>query len=119
MLVHLERSDCVVSLGCSQDGFKQCDLFGVIIIAIATWLGGGSLRDMLLERGVYWIKDLMFFISSPPSAVIIFITARLKVIPPWFFLSSPTLAYYFGRLLALRFNISLSMFRFKTRGATL
>ena len=31
-------------------GFKQFDLFGVIIIAIATGLGGGSLRDMLLDR---------------------------------------------------------------------
>jgi uncharacterized membrane protein YeiH len=35
-------------------GFKQLDLFGVIIIAIATGLGGGSLRDMLLDREVFW-----------------------------------------------------------------
>jgi uncharacterized membrane protein YeiH len=45
-------------------GFKQFDLFGVIIISIATGLGGGSLRDMLLGREVFWIQDQSFFIAS-------------------------------------------------------
>jgi len=31
--------------GVLKAGFKQFDLFGVIIIAIATGLGGGSLRE--------------------------------------------------------------------------
>jgi len=67
-------------------GFKKFDLFGVIIIAIATGLGGGSLRDMLLDRDVFWIKDQIFFIASLGSAVIIFITARFITIPHRFFL---------------------------------
>lgn len=72
--------------GVLKAGFMKFDLFGVIIIAIATGLGGGSLRDMLLDRDVFWIKDQVFFIASLVSAVIIFITARLIVIPPRFFL---------------------------------
>jgi len=72
--------------GVLQAGFKQFDLFGVIIIAIATGLGGGSLRDVLLDREVFWIKDQMFFIVSLGSAIVIFITARLMVIPHRFFL---------------------------------
>jgi len=72
--------------GVLQAGFKQFDLFGVIIIAIATGLGGGSLRDMLLDREVFWIRDQMFFIASLGSAIVIFITARLMVIPHRFFL---------------------------------
>jgi len=72
--------------GVLQAGFKQFDLFGVIIIAIATGLGGGSLRDMLLDREVFWIRDQMFFIASLGSAIAIFITARLMVIPHRFFL---------------------------------
>ncbi len=39
--------------GVLKAGFKQFDLFGVIIIAIATGLGGGSLRDMLLDQDVW------------------------------------------------------------------
>jgi len=67
-------------------GFKQFDLFGVIIIAIATGLGGGSLRDMLLDREVFWIRDQSFFFASLLSAIAIFILARLVRIPPRFFL---------------------------------
>ena len=67
-------------------GFKKFDLFGVIMIAVVTGLGGGSLRDMLLEREVFWIYDQVFFIASLLSAVVIFITARLVAISPRFFL---------------------------------
>lgn len=72
--------------GVLKAGFKQFDLFGVIIIAIATGLGGGSLRDMLLDREVFWIQDQLFFFASLGSAIAMFITARLMVIPPKFFL---------------------------------
>lgn len=72
--------------GVLKAGFKQYDLFGVIIIAIATGLGGGSLRDMLLDREVFWIREQIFFIASFASAIVIFITARLVVISPRFFL---------------------------------
>ena len=72
--------------GVLKAGSKKYDLFGVIIIAIATGLGGGSLRDMLLDRGVFWIQDQVFFIASLGSAIVIFIAARLIMVPPKFFL---------------------------------
>ncbi|MCK4834135.1 MAG: trimeric intracellular cation channel family protein [Gammaproteobacteria bacterium] len=72
--------------GVLKAGFKQFDLFGVIIIAIATGLGGGSLRDMLLDREVFWIIDQSFFIASLVSAIIIFIAARLIAMPKKLFL---------------------------------
>ncbi len=72
--------------GVLKAGFKELDLFGVIMIAIATGLGGGSLRDMLLDREVFWIRDHIFFIASLGSAILIFITARLIKISHDFFL---------------------------------
>ena len=72
--------------GVLKAGFKQFDLFGVIIIAIATGLGGGSFRDMLLDRSVIWINDQTFFIASIVSAMLIFLSARLIKISPKFFL---------------------------------
>lgn len=72
--------------GVLKAGFKKYDLFGVIIIAVATGLGGGSLRDMLLDRDVFWIRDQVFFIASLGSAIAMFITARLFIISPRFFL---------------------------------
>jgi len=72
--------------GVLKAGFKKFDLFGVIIIATATGLGGGSLRDMLLDRDVFWIRDQVFFIASLGSAIVMFLTARLIIISPRFFL---------------------------------
>lgn len=72
--------------GVLKAGFKQFDLFGVVIIAVATGLGGGSLRDMLLDRGVFWIQDEIFFVASLGSAIVMFVTARLVAISPRFFL---------------------------------
>ena len=72
--------------GVLKAGFKQFDLFGVIIIAIATGLGGGSLRDMLLDREVFWIRDQVYFIASLGSAIAIFLAARMLVIPGRLFL---------------------------------
>jgi uncharacterized membrane protein YeiH len=72
--------------GVLKSGFRQFDLFGVIIIAITTGLGGGSLRDMLLDLDVFWIKDQVFFIVSSASALIIFIGARLMPISSKLFL---------------------------------
>ena len=72
--------------GVLKAGLKQFDLFGVIIIAVATGLGGGSLRDMLLDREVFWIRDQMFFVASLGSALLIFIGARLVRISDRLFL---------------------------------
>ncbi len=57
-----------------------------MIIAITTGLGGGSLRDMLLDRKVFWINDQIFFIASIGSAVAIFFAARLATISAKHFL---------------------------------
>ncbi|MBT6360162.1 MAG: trimeric intracellular cation channel family protein [Candidatus Thioglobus sp.] len=72
--------------GVLKAGFRKFDLFGVVIIAITTGLGGGSLRDMLLGIDVFWIQDQIFFIVSFFSAVMIFIGARLMPISPKLFL---------------------------------
>jgi len=72
--------------GVLKAGFKQFDLFGVIIIAIVTGLGGGSLRDMLLDLDVFWIQDQVFFIASLGSAIVVFLAARLMLISHKFFL---------------------------------
>ena len=96
--------------GVLKAGFKQFDLFGVIIIAVTTGLGGGSLRDMLLDREVFWIKDQSFFIASLGSAFAIFIAARFIRVAPRFFLIADAagLATFAiaGTLVSLMFGVS-------------
>ena len=40
--------------GCISAGTKEMDLIGCIVVALVTALGGGTMRDILLGRAVYW-----------------------------------------------------------------
>src|SRR3954469_25297678 len=44
--------------GALAAGRKNCDLFGVLVIALVTAVGGGTLRDLLLDRHpIFWAED--------------------------------------------------------------
>lgn len=44
--------------GALTAGRKNMDLFGVIVVAVVTAIGGGTVRDVLLDRHpVFWIDD--------------------------------------------------------------
>ncbi|MEL6137080.1 MAG: TRIC cation channel family protein [Cyanobacteria bacterium J06626_23] len=46
------------SSGALAAGRKHLDLLGVIVIAVVTATGGGTLRDLLLDRHpIFWIED--------------------------------------------------------------
>ena len=57
-------------------GKNHFDLFGMIVIALATALGGGSLRDMLLNKHVFWIHNQLFLIVALCAGVATFFYAR-------------------------------------------
>lgn len=59
-------------------GKHRFDLFGASIIALATALGGGSLRDMLLNKNVFWIDNQLFLIVALIAAAISFFYARFN-----------------------------------------
>lgn len=52
-------------------GKNHLDLFGMIVIALATALGG-SLRDMLLNKNVFWIEGQLFLIVALCAGVATF-----------------------------------------------
>lgn len=62
--------------GAMEAGNKRFDLFGVVIVAIAAALGGGSLRDVLLDRNVFWVVNQDYLILAIIAAVLIFVVAR-------------------------------------------
>ena len=44
--------------GALTAGRKSMDLFGVVVIAVITAIGGGTVRDLLLDRRpIFWIQD--------------------------------------------------------------
>lgn len=52
---------------------KRLDPFGVLIIAFVTSVGGGTIRDLLLDVPVFWMHDLL-------TCLLIFSTAILSMI---------------------------------------
>lgn len=55
---------------------NRMDIFGAIVVAIATALGGGTVRDLLLQHGpVFWIADDAPLIVTGVIAIITFIVA--------------------------------------------
>ncbi|MDN3378548.1 MULTISPECIES: trimeric intracellular cation channel family protein [unclassified Pseudoalteromonas] len=53
---------------------KKMDGFGVVVLATVTAVGGGTLRDLILDVPVFWLHDQSYFIAILAA---IFVTARL------------------------------------------
>ncbi len=60
---------------------KQMDLVGAIIVGLAASLGGGSLRDMLLGRPVFWLADVSYLICGVTAVAVTFLLARRVRLP--------------------------------------
>ncbi|MGB0206292.1 MAG: trimeric intracellular cation channel family protein [Neptuniibacter sp.] len=56
---------------------KRLDILGVVVLAIVTALGGGTIRDITLDiHPVVWIADTAFLWTAIISAVVAFIVCR-------------------------------------------
>ena len=67
--------------GALSAGRKSLDLMGVVVIALVTAIGGGTLRDVLLARQPFWIADTSYLIVSIVAALATVPVARF-VRPP-------------------------------------
>jgi uncharacterized membrane protein YeiH len=56
---------------------SQLDVVGFIFIACLTAVGGGTVRDVLLDRDVFWIADPVILLVASVAAVGVFFTAHL------------------------------------------
>lgn len=63
-------------------GRIRMDVFGVIVLGLVTALGGGTLRDVLLDAGpVFWVEDRVYLLVAVTSSLATFVAARLISIP--------------------------------------
>ena len=57
---------------------KQVDLFGVIVLAVVTAFGGGTVRDLLLgDTPVAWLRDPYYLVNAVAAALGAFFVSRL------------------------------------------
>ena len=58
---------------------QRFDLLGVAVIAIVTAIGGGTLRDVLLDRHpVFWIEDPTYLLVILWAAALTIVCARFR-----------------------------------------
>ncbi len=56
---------------------SQLDIVGFIFVACLTAVGGGTLRDVLLDRSVFWMADPVILAIATGAAVTVFFSAHL------------------------------------------
>ncbi len=61
---------------------KQVDLFGVLVVALVTAVGGGTLRDLLIgATPVFWAADAGFLLNATVTSVVMFYAVRFHEPP--------------------------------------
>ena len=50
----------------------RIDLFGVLVVGVVTALGGGTLRDIILDVPIFWIADHTFLSAAAIAALVTF-----------------------------------------------
>ena len=56
---------------------KNMDLFGVIVLAFLPAIGGGTLRDILLDQPVFWLADTTSLLLALLGGLTVFVFHRL------------------------------------------
>lgn len=66
--------------GAVAAGRKKMDVLGVVVLGCLVAVGGGTVRDLLLGRPVFWIKDPTFVVVAAISALTVVPLARTKAL---------------------------------------
>jgi len=72
--------------GVLDAGRQKMDLVGVVMVGCATALGGGTVRDVLLDRPVFWIGDQAYLVAALATTMLTFFAVRGLRLPPRLFL---------------------------------
>ncbi|MEM1261085.1 MAG: trimeric intracellular cation channel family protein [Pseudomonadota bacterium] len=64
---------------------NSMDIFGFCVIALITAVGGGTLRDLVLDEPVFWIERNSYVLLALSAAVVVFfsesaISSRLRLL---------------------------------------
>ena len=78
VLEHFGVAVCAVSGVLAARG-RRVDLFGVVVIALVTALGGGTIRDVCLGAApVFWIQDARYVVTAAAAGLLTFAFARRR-----------------------------------------
>lgn len=71
---------CAISGVLAAEG-KRMDLFGVLVLALVTAVGGGTIRDICLDTPVFWLRNPGTLLSVLLPALATFLAVRYIRMP--------------------------------------
>ena len=78
---------------------RRMDLFGVLVLALVTSLGGGTLRDLVLDVPVFWSTDDWFLWTGLVAGTLTFAAVRYWHPPHQFLLIADAIGLAFVAVL--------------------
>ena len=61
---------------------KQMDIFGVVVIALVTAMGGGTLRELILgTTPVFWVRDPNYVLAALMGVAVTILLVRFNLMP--------------------------------------
>jgi uncharacterized membrane protein YeiH len=84
LIYWLDMLGCAVFAvsGALAAGRKELDLVGVVVLAFVTAIGGGTLRDLLLDRNpIFWLHDQRYIIVIAGAALLTVAYSRWRAAP--------------------------------------
>jgi uncharacterized membrane protein YeiH len=55
---------------------RGLDVFGALVLGIVTAIGGGTVRDLIIDAPIFWIQDLNYVWAAVVGALVAFSTAH-------------------------------------------
>lgn len=93
--------------GVLEAGRKPIDLFGVVLVALTSALGGGTVRDLLLDRRVFWLEDPTYLFAAIGAGLATVALVRMVRLPKNLFLIPDALGLALALFTVLGTHIAL------------
>jgi uncharacterized membrane protein YeiH len=77
---HFAVAVCAISGVLAAEG-RRMDLFGALVLALVTAVGGGTIRDLCLGVPVFWVKNPAHVTSALLAALVTFVLVRFVRMP--------------------------------------
>ncbi len=87
---------------------KRVDLFGVLVLALVTSFGGGTVRDLLVgDLPVVWIREPALLLNATVTAFVTFFVRRVRELPRGFLLVADAFALALFTVVGTRKGVAL------------
>jgi uncharacterized membrane protein YeiH len=77
---HFAVAVCAISGVLAAEG-RSMDLFGALVLALVTAVGGGTIRDLCLGVPVFWISNPALITTALVAAAVTFVLVRFVRMP--------------------------------------